>query len=524
MKRLLALILAMIMVFALFSGCNKSEENTTAASGDSQSSSGTPSGKMRTDIIICDGFDIVTFDPPEITDVYSGMTAQLIYDRLVRLDENAEVIPMLAESWEMPSDTEYVFKLREGVKFHNGDEMKASDVVFSLLRARDNPKSYTAFEMVENVEAIDDYTVKLTTKEPFAPMLLKLCGSNAGILSEKVVTEVESKGEAYGANPIGTGCMTMTTYKPNDHVLMTRFDDYWGGLVRATTITRRVIPEESSRTIALENGEVDYIDSLPSVDVERVRSNPDLKAVDMLSSSVAYIGLNVEREPFNNKDIRKALHYAINKQNIVDVQFEGLGIASTSIFPSIMYCFDKDLDMYPMDVEKAKEHMVLGGYPDGFSMKIIVSSELRSRICQLIQQDYKAINVELDIEMAEFGTVLDLTSRGEFDAFLLGWSNATDPDSTVMSNFHSSKIGGGGNRVRLNNPEIDALIDKARSTLDEDKRTEMYMQLQTMIMDECAWIPLVQQTYVAGMLKGVDGVEMYEAGGRYYRNMVVYED
>lgn len=167
--------------------------------------------------------------------------------------------------------------------------------------------------------------------------------------------------------------------------------------------------------------------------------------------------------------------------------------------------------------------MAEAGYANGFKIEVLVTSELRSRICQLIQQDYKAINVELEITMIEFGAVLEITSGKDFDAFLLGWSNATDPDSTVMSNFHSSKIGASGNRVRLSNPEVDKLIDAARMELDWDKRVPIYKKLQQILMEESAWMPLLQQTYVAGMLKGVDGVEMYKAGGRYYRNMVVYE-
>ena len=522
MKRFLALMLAMVMLLALFAGCKKDEGSKDPAGkpGEVPMKDGK---KARTDIVICDGFDVVTFDPAEITDVYSSVTAQLLYDRLVKLDEKGFAVPMLATEWTVPDDSTYIFKLTKGVKFHNGDEMTANDVVFSLLRAQANPKSYTNFEMIDTVEAVDDYTVKVTTKGPFAPILLKLATNNASILSQKYVEGIESSGGKYGEKPIGTGCMTLTHYKPNESVKMTRFDDYWDGVVRATTITRRVIPEESSRTIALENGEVDYIDSLPSVDVNRCKANSDLKVVEMPSSSVAYIGLNFDNPKFKDKRVRQALHYAINKDNIVEVQFEGYGEPSTSVFPTMNPGFDPDLDLYPFNPEKAKQLMIAAGMEQGFKFEIIVSSELRSRISQLIQQDYKAINVDLEISIVEFGTVLELTASGNFEAFLLGWSNATDPDSTVMSNFHSSKIGAAGNRVRINNPQVDKLIDAARTELDWNKRYPMYKEMQKILMDECAWIPLLQQTTVSGMLAGTDGVEMYPTGARWYRNMVVYE-
>ena len=147
---------------------------------------------------------------------------------------------MLAESWENPNAKEYIFKLRKGVKFHNGEELKASDVAFSLNRAKVSPKVATSFEQIDKVEVIDDYTVRLTTLIPFAPMLLKLAGTGASILSEKAVTEAEANGK-YGDKPIGTGPMIMEAYRPNDYCKMVRFDGYYDGLVRATSIVRRVI-------------------------------------------------------------------------------------------------------------------------------------------------------------------------------------------------------------------------------------------------------------------------------------------
>lgn len=520
MKRFLALTMAMVMMLSLFAGCKKDDGAKDPVNKPDVSKDGK---KARTDIVICDGFDVVTFDPAEITDVYSSMTAQLIYDRLVKTDDKGQIVPMLATKWENPDDTTYIFTLTKGVKFHNGEEMKADDVVYSLLRARDNPKSFTHFEQLDKVEKVDDYTVKITTKVPFAPILLKLATNNASIMPQKYLEELAAKGEKYGAKPIGSGCMTMAEYKPNNYVMMKRFNDYWGGVVRATSIKRVVIPEESSRTIALENGEVDYIDSLPSVDAARCKENTALKVVEMPSSSVAYIGLNFDKPMFKDKRVRQALHYAINKDNIVEVQFDGYGEPSTSVFPTMNPGFDPDLDLYPFNPEKAKKLMAEAGMADGFKFEIIVSSELRSRIAQLIQQDYKAINVELEISIADFGTVLELTGSGSFDAFLLGWSNATDPDSTVMSNFHSTKIGGAGNRVRINNPQVDKLIDDARQELKWEKRYPMYKELQKILMDECAWIPLLQQTTISAMRAGVDGVDMFPTGARWYRNMVVYE-
>ena len=236
---------------------------------------------MRTDIVIGTGFDIVGLDPADCNDSYSGEIFVMIYDRLMQIDADGNPVPMLAESVENPSDTEYIFKLHQGVKFHNGDELKASDVVFSLNRAQQNPKAKATLENVVECVALDDYTVKLVTDVPFAPMLLNLAHTQTSILSEKVVTEAEANGGKYFENPVGTGVMKFDFYKPNDYVKVVRNDDYWQGATRTTSIIRKVIPEASSRTIALEMGEIDYINEINSIDIKRIMENQKLKTVEM---------------------------------------------------------------------------------------------------------------------------------------------------------------------------------------------------------------------------------------------------
>lgn len=526
MKRFIALMLVTVMTLALFSGCAKTNTETTAAAQGSSNDKGTTAaagGKMRTDIVIGIGFDIVGLDPSDCNDTYSGEIFTMIYDRLMQIDEEGNPVPMLAETVENPSNTEYVFKLHKGVKFHNGDEMKASDVVFSLLRAQKNPKSKTALERVIKVEAPDDYTVKLTTDKPFAPMLLNLAHTQTSILSEKVVTEAEKNGGKYGEKPVGTGVMKFDNYKPNDHVKVVRFDDYWQGKTRTTSITRKVIPEASSLTIALETGEIDYVNELNSIDIKRIKDNPELKTVEMVSSNIAYLGLNTTKKPFDDARVRRALQFAANKEAIVDVLYEGYGVPCTSVLPTIGVGFNDQLSGYKYDIEKAKALMVEAGYADGFTMEITVSSDIRSRAAQLLQQDFQKIGVKIDINQMEFGAMLDYLSRKDHQGWIMSWSGATNPDMTFTNNFHSEKGGPTGNRMWYSNPKVDKMIEEARAELDADKRNAIYKELQAILMEDSPWIPLLQQTYVAGMKKGVDGVVMHKHGSRYYTNMVVME-
>ena len=531
MKRLVALTLSLVMLLALFTGCTKTETETTTTSGEggettAASGEGEYAGKtMRTDIIYGTGFDIVTFDPQDANDGYSGEAFNLIYSRLMHVDEEGVPVPDLCESYEQPSDTEYIFHLHEGVKFHNGDTMTADDVVFSLERARNNPKSAATMEGVDVIEAVDDLTVRLTTTEPFAPLLLNLGHTQTSILNKKYVEEAEAAGKSYGTDvePVGTGVMKYKEYAPNDHFTAVRFDDYFKGATRTTSVTRRVIPEASSLTIALENGEIDYIDSLNSIDIDRIKENPNLKTVEMVSANIAYLGFNTTKEPFDDPLVRRALQYASNKEAIVEVLYEGYGIPCTSVFPTIGVAFNDELDMYTYDIDKAKELLVKAGHADGFSFEITVSSDIRSRAAQLLQQDFAQIGVTVDINQMEFGAMLDYLSGKNHEGWIMSWGGATNPNMTLTNNFHTESGGATGNRMWYSNPEVDRLIEEARAEMDADKRNEMYKEVQAILMEDSPWVPLLQQTYVAGMAAGTDGMIMYKTGSRYYHNMVVYE-
>lgn len=533
MKRFSALVLSGVMLLSLFTGCAQKESLDTTSSSSAGAAdelakttvSTTAGQKMRTDIIIGDGFDIVGFDPPDCNDGYSGTMFTMIYDRIMEFDAEGEVQPMLAESYEMPSKTEYIFKLREGVKFHNGDELTAEDAVFSLTRASKNPKAQANFQNVVNIEQIDRYSFRIETSVPFAPMLLNLAHTQTSILNKKVVEAAEANGGAYDEEDIcGTGPMMHSEYRPNNYYKVVRFDDYWRGASRMTSLTRKIIPEASSQTIALEAGEIDYLGSLNSIDIERVKANPNLKTIEMVSNNIAYMGFNTTKAPFDDARVRRALQYAANKEAIIEVLYEGYGIPCTSVFPTVGVGFNDELTGYTYDIEKARELLADAGYADGFNFEVTVSSDIRSRAAQLLQQDFGQINVTIDINLMEFGAMLDYLSRKDHEAWIMSWGGATNPNNTLSNNFHTDAGGPTGNRMWYSNPEVDRMIEEAREEFDVDKRNEIYKQIQAVIMEDSPWIPLLQQTYVAGMNKGLDGVIMHKHGARYYHDMVVYED
>ena len=299
--KLTALALAGAMVL---SGCGQSGGNsgtstadskaeTSASSGAETSSEKKPESIGRTDIISANSSDIRSMDPQVGVDSPSATLNFHIYNGLIKIDDNREPVGDLAESFEIVDDTKYKFKLRKGVKFHNGDELKASDVKFSLERAKEMPRVKQYVEQIDSITVEDDHNLTLHLAEPYAPLLAALSHTGTSIVPEAAVT---AQGDAFWENPIGTGPMQFVEWVPNDHYSLKRFDDYFKGPGKTTSLTLRIMPEGGARTIALETGEIDMSISVDATDVQNVKANKELMALEKTSVSVEYLAMNCEKE------------------------------------------------------------------------------------------------------------------------------------------------------------------------------------------------------------------------------------
>ena len=527
MKRFISLTLALVMMLAMFAGCSEKETTTTAApAGDTTTAASNEpvaEGKKRTDLVICNTADVVTLDPPESTDTYSNTVINMVFDTLIDLDADSQYIPGLAESWEVSEDgMEIVFKIRENVKFHNGEILKPSDVKFSFDRAKDEiAQSKAMFVSVEEILCDNEaMTVTLKMKEPSAAILTNLTESACHIQNEKFAKEHP---EDLNQHACGTGPMVLDEWKINDYVMLKRFDEHWAGQPVTTSIKIRVIPEPTSRTIALEAGEIDWLSGVNSIDIARVMENENLKTMEVPGSSIVYIAPNQNREPWNNKLVRQALHYATDKATMIEVVYEGYALPGESPFPNIMPFWKSN--PVEFDLEKAKALLAEAGYPDGLgrTIELGVSSDERNRMAQILQSDCAKIGIDIKIELMEFGALMEHCD-GNHDLIMLGWGHATNQDRTMRMNFHSSTIGANGNRAWCNNPEIDRLIDAGAVEMNQEKREAIYHELQDVIAEETPWIPIMQQITVYGMNKNLEGIEWYKRGGGYYCNGYVIEE
>lgn len=505
----LALLLIFAVIITTLSGCNNAEKplkGDTTTAGD----------KKRTDLIIGQPSDVVNPDPHEQNDSNSNRVIRMMYNSLLYQSPQGEILPALAETWEQASDTEYIFHLRQNVKFHNGYDFTSEDVVFSLERQKKSPKVKTFLESVSEVKAIDEYTVSIKTSKPYAPLLYNLSLTQSSIISKKHYNEAVSQGKSYSDLPLGTGPMKFKSWTPNDTFIVERYDEYWGEKAVATSIEMRVIPEASSRTIALETGEIDMVDTVPSVDIPRIEKNKNLKTVKQPSPSVTYVSFNTKKAPFDNPDVRKALSYAVDKAAIIDVICEGYAIPINTIYPSTMPSYDSSLNLYPFDLEKSKELMAKAGYPQGFNIEIATSGDERNRIAQLLQSDYSKIGVNLDIVLLEWGAYLDYIGGKNHQMYIVGWGSGTEPDSSTTPLFHTDSQGPTGNRSWYSNPQVDALIEKGRTTMKWEEREPIYKEIQKKVMEDAVWIPLFAKETVIAMNKDLEGIEISPIDSHIY--------
>lgn len=498
----------------------KAPEGNDAGGKTADQSAGTAAGSgtvTKDDIVIAGKSDIKTLDPMGTNDTTSSIAHRHIYSRLVEINEESQVVGDLAESWEQVSDTEWKFKIHEGVKFHDGTDCTAGDVKFSLERAKEMPRVKQYVEQIDTITVDDDYNLTLKLKEPYAPLLASLSHTGTSIVPEAAVT---AGGDAFWENPVGTGPMKFVEWAPNDHYTMERFDDYFKGPGKAHTITVRVLPEGGARTIALETGEIDMTIAVDAADVQNVEANSDLLALQKTSVAVEYLGLNCEKEPFNNPLVREAISYAIDKQSIIDVVLEGRGTVANSVININIPGWSQDIKGADLDPEKAKALLAEAGYENGFATTLFTSGDVRNREAQLIQAQLKEIGIEVDIQLYEWGAFLDAINAGDHDMFLSSWSNATmDPDASTFPLFHSKNFGATGNRSFYNNPDVDAMIEAAQAESDNTKRMDLYKQIQEKLNEDAPWVPIFYGTTCTGIRKDLMGFNMHPAGANHYENL-----
>ena len=484
-----------------------------------------------------------TLDSAQISDYNSHRAAYGMYDHLLRFkDESTAVEPGLVESWEISDDgLVYTLHLRKGVKFHDGTDFNAEAVKFNIERQIDPnhpyhdtgefPYAEFTWGMVDKIEVADEYTVNMTLKEIFAPFLNHLAMHPAAMVSPAAI---EKHGRDISIQPVGTGPFKFASWTPGVEVVLEKNPDYWGDPPKIDRVIYRPIIEDQSRLTELEAGGVNFIVNIPPDELARLKEDDRFTVVEQAGMHTWWVAFNHTRAPFDDTRVRQAMNYAVNKQAIVDNILKGTGILAINPLPPVVWSYTDDVQRYDYNPEKAKELLAEAGYPDGFSCVFWIP-ESGSGMQQPVpmgtamQADLKAVGIDCKIETFEWGTYLDKVivppEDAEFDLMEMSWiGDNGDPDNHLYILLSGEQWPPHGyNMGFYKNDEVDALLREARTTLDQAKRTELYVKAQKLIAEDPPWIMIDHETQIVVMDKKIKNFKLHPTGPFRFENVWIEE-
>ena len=552
MKKFKYIIFAMTLL--MLAACTDDSEVMESENAASDSSGG--------DLVASYASDASSLDPAGQNDLPSDQRRNVIYEGLFYLDEDLNPQPRLATDYEQTDDTTWVFNLREGVKFHDGTDFNANAVKASFERIMD-PAVASAraniFEMISEINVIDDYTIEIVTEYPFAPFLNYLAHDGAGIVSKEVIDEDyqnaidqsdqdisleefyelrEAGGEEYEAvaqavgnntgaiieqKPIGTGYMQFQSRTPGEEIVVERFDDYWDEPAKLDTVTFKVVVEDASRIAELESGQSHFIQGFDNGQWERIENHPEMETYPVYNLSNEYIGMNTQEGPLEDKRVRQAIAHMVDKEEIMEGIYFGVGREMKGAIQQELLGYNKDLEDLDYDPERAKELLSEAGYEDGFDLTVMTNdSPERVDLAVLMQEKLKEIGINLEIEQLEWGAYLEAVSNGEHDLFILGWPNPVgDPDQSFWPLVHSSMQGASGNRSFYENEEVDSLLEQGRQELDEGKREEIYQRVDEILIEDQPFVSIRQAQSANAARTEVQGLEINNFNKPDFRNVTL---
>lgn len=449
----------------------------------------------------------VYLDPHIQTSTATFRVTTQIYDRLTQMDENLQIVPMLAESWDVVDEYTTEFHLRPGVKFHNGEEMTAEDVKFSLERCMASDGVNYNYKIIESVEIVDDMTVTVKTKTPFNAMTTRLSLDAASIVSKKAVEEY---GEDFNTHPVGSGPFKLSSWSIGGDCVLAANEEYWAGASPIKTLTFRAVPEAINRAIGLETGEIDIAYDIDSIDKATIEGNSDLRLLSSPSCRVIYLGSCVKNEILSDVKVRKAIAYGVNKQDFIDIVFGGdADMAHNTMLCNMLFGYMPDTVSYDTDVEKAKALLAEAGYPGGFDITLtVMDTQEYQTAAVVIQSQLKEIGINVTVESMDNASFLQYVAEGKQGLFLYE-KVASDTDSMLRTQYHTDSLGLGGNRHHWTSGEVDRMLDTASSSLDDEERQELYTEIQRIVADAVPLYPIAIPYLYIGSQADITGLKVH---------------
>ena len=473
-------------------------ESPTASSGETASTEPAV-------LIAAIGGEPDQLDPHKTSSYFSFQVLENVYDTLVEPDENLEMVPALAESWEISDDLlTWTFKLREGVTFHDGSDFTAEDVVYSYRRIIDETLNPSwRFGAVTDIQAADDYTVVITVASP-SPNLLANLGGYKGLA---IVNEPNITSGDVVTNPVGTGPFMMEDYVSGSYIKLAANENYWGGAPALDGVEFRFISEGSTALTALRNGEIHWTDSIQPQDVAGLAGESGITLGKLGSSDYWYFAMNQARAPWNDVRVRQAVAFAINRDDITTAAMQGNATVNQLAIP-LSSNWATDYSPFSTDLAKAKALMAEAGV-ESATMDLMVSSDYPETVtaAQVASAQLAEIGITVNITTLDFSTWLAEQAAGNFDMLMMGWLGNIDPSDFYYAQHHST---GWANAQKYNNPEVDALLDAGQVETDPAARKQYYEDAAKIIADEVSYLYLYNPDVVQAWSDSLTG---YDARG-----------
>jgi peptide/nickel transport system substrate-binding protein len=524
MKHRLLFLVMLMLAFVLFLGaCSSSDSSAPEQSegaDESEEAEGTEQSEPAEDqtLVFARGGDSVSLDYASVTDGESSRVTKQIYETLIEFDRDSfELGPGLAHDWEVEdSGLRFVFHLEEGVTFHDGTDFNAEAVKLNFERWADPEHEYaftddgynysvygTQFggfkgeegHVIEEINVLGDHEIEFVLNQPLGSFLQNMGMSYFAITSPQAF---EEHGSAINENPVGTGPFKFVSWSRDDSIILEKNEDYWKeGLPKLDRVIFQVIPDNSARLTALRSGQIDIMDGLNPDDVAQIDGDDSLQVFERATNNIGYLGFHVEKEPFDNPDVRRAFNHAIDKEGLIAILYGGLAETAKNTIPPGYLGYNDAIDEYSYDPELAKELLAEAGIEEGFTFDLWTMPVARpympdpQRAAEAIQANLADVGITANILTKEWATYLEETEQGMHDVFMLGWSGVNgDPDYFFSNLLHGDAIPG-GNRSFYSNEEVNDLLVQAKTEVDFDARAALYEEVQELIHEDAPMVPLV---------------------------------
>ncbi|KPU43104.1 periplasmic dipeptide transport protein precursor [Oxobacter pfennigii] len=525
-KRLAASVLtAVLSATLLLSGCGNSQSN-------SGNNSATPSAAPAAPkvFIFAQGADPRGLDPAYVDDGESAKVMCNIYEGLVQYKgQTTEIAPALATDWTISTDgKEYTFKLREGVKFHDGTPFNADAVVFSVERqlppnqTDDMPYASFTFEQVDKVEKVDEYTVKFTLKQPSTPFLANLAMTLAAPIVSPAA--VEKFGDKYIENPVGTGPFKFVSWEKGQSVTIEKNNEYWGEKAKLDKVVFKITKENSVRASELMTGAIDAMDGLDPNDVAKLEQS-QMVIYKEPGMNINYMAFNCSRAPFDDPKLREALSHAVNREELVQYLYQGYSSVAKAPMPDFIPGYNDSLSIYEYDTAKATAMLKELG-KENLQIKMITYSNPRpynpvngQKLAEAIQNYFSKIGVTATIDVYPWTEYKEKAGQGEGDIMFYGWTGDNGDADNFLSLFDSNQIESTLNAAKYTNKEVDDLLAKARTIPNGEERNNVYKEIQEIVIKDAAWLPISHSMAMAAHSPKVKNFEVHPTGSVFFVNV-----